>query len=89
MECTCNNASKPENRGKDAGIQPLVSFAASSAAVLGLALGIAWPLWSLALSARSWYNALFAASLIAMLGYAVASRVYRRRRRARIKRDAP
>ncbi len=86
-----DNKDAPEARG---GTGPraatrFLSFAISLAAVLGISLAIAWPLWSLASSSRRAYSLAFAAALAALIVLLAASRSRRRRSAARREAASP
>jgi len=65
------------------GMPQVLSFAISAAAVLGISLAIAWPLWSLASSSRVGYSLAFVSALGAIVALLIASRARRRLREAR------
>lgn len=82
MEASPDNAAKVQKRSEKLGLSPLLFFSFSAAVVLGLAVLITWPLWKLAFSARPWYNAIFAVSLLSIFITAIVSRFRRKRRDA-------
>ncbi len=60
-----------------------LSFMISLAAVLGISMVIAWPLWSLASSSRGVYTIVFAAALAILVIYLAVARARRKRNAAR------
>lgn len=69
---------KGEKSSRGAPLGGLPAFAGSAAAVLGVSLAIAWPLWSAATSHRRAFTLAAGALLLAALAFGAARALLRR-----------